>query len=30
MQYVDNIKKSARASLEENINVADDRAAWQK
>ena len=30
MQYIDNIKKWTRAPLEENIRVAEDRAAWRK
>ena len=29
MQYIDNIKKWARASLEENIRVAHDRTLEQ-
>ena len=28
--YIDNIKKWSRASLEENIRVAEDRIAWRK
>ena len=30
MQYIDNIMKWTRASLEENIRVAEDRTAWCK
>ena len=30
MQYTDNIKKWTRASLEENVRMADHRAAWHK
>ena len=28
MQYIDNIKKWTRASLEENIRVTEDRTTW--
>ena len=28
--YIDDIKKWSRASLEENIRVAEDRTAWHK
>ena len=30
MQYIDNINKLTRASLEENIRVAYHRTAWHK
>ena len=30
MQYINNIKKWARASLEENISVTEDRTAWRE
>ena len=30
MQYIDNIKKWTRASLEENITVTGDGTAWCK
>ena len=29
MQYIDNIKKWTRASLEENVRVTEDRTAWR-
>ena len=30
MQYIDNIKKWTRASLEENVRLTEDRAAWSE
>ena len=30
MQYIDNIKKWTRASLEENITVSEDRTSWRE
>ena len=30
MQYIDNIKKWTRASLEENVIVTEDRTAWRE
>ena len=30
MQYIDNIKKWTRASLEENVRLTEDRAAWRE
>ena len=30
MQYIDNIKKWTRASLEENVRLTEDRTAWRK
>ena len=30
MQYIDNIKKWTKASLDENIRVAEDRTAWRE
>ena len=30
MQYIDNIKKWTRASLEENVRLTEDRTAWRE
>ena len=30
MQYIVNIKKSTRASLEENVRLTEDRTAWHE
>ena len=30
MQYIDNIKKWTRASLEENVRLSEDRSAWRE
>ena len=30
MQYIDNIKKWTRASLEENVSVKKDRTPWRE
>ena len=30
MQYIDNIKKWTRASLEENVRRTEDRSAWRE
>ena len=30
MQYLDNIKKWTRASLEENVRLTEDRTAWRE
>ena len=30
MQYIDNIKKWTRASLEENATLTEDRTAWRE
>ena len=30
MQYIDNIKKWTRASLEENVRRTEDRTAWRE
>ena len=30
MQYIDNIKKWTRASLEENVRRTEDRTAWSE
>ena len=30
MQYIDNINKLTRASLEENVRVAEDRTVWRE
>ena len=30
IQYVDNIKKWTRASLEENVRLTEDRTAWRE
>ena len=30
MQYINNIKKWIRASLEENIRMTEDRTTWRK
>ena len=30
MQYLDNIKKWTRASLEENVRLTKDRTAWRE
>ena len=30
MQYIDNIKKWTRASLEENVKVTKDRTTWRE
>ena len=29
MQYIDNIKKWTRVSLEEDVRLTEDRAAWR-
>ena len=30
MQYIDNIKKWTRASLDENVRLTEDRTAWRE
>ena len=30
MQYIDNIKKWTKASLEENVRLTEDRTAWRE
>ena len=30
MQYIDNIKKWTRVSLEENVRRTEDRTAWRE
>ena len=30
MQYIDNIKKWIRASLEESVRLTEDRTSWHK
>ena len=30
MQYIDNVKKLKRASLEENVRLTEDRTAWRE
>ena len=30
MQYIDNIKKSTMAPLEENVRLTEDRTAWRE
>ena len=30
MQYIDNIKKWTRTSLEENVRLTEDRKAWHE
>ena len=30
MQYIDNIEKWIRASLEENVRLTEDRTAWRE
>ena len=30
MQYIDNIKKWTRTSLEENVRLTEDRTAWHE
>ena len=30
MQYIDNIKKWTRTSLEENVRMTEDRTVWER
>ena len=30
MQYIDNIKKWTRTSVEENVRLTEDRTAWRE
>ena len=30
MQYIDNIKKWTKASLEENVRLTEDRTSWRE